>query len=63
MVDTMAVVIEVGTMEVPMVDTMVGIEAGIMVGIVEEGTMEGLMVEVFTHTGDYGGGGLGDGLL
>jgi hypothetical protein len=32
-----------------------------MVGIVD--TMEGSMVEVFTHIGDYGDGDLGDGLF
>jgi hypothetical protein len=76
MVDTLAVVIEVGTL----VDT----EVGIMVGIVEDtmavievdtmevievdtmevievDTMEGSMVEVFTHIGDFGDGLFWDG--
>jgi len=51
-------------------DTMVVIEVGIMVGIVEdttgvieEDTIEGSMVEVFTHIGDYGDGDIGDGLF
>jgi hypothetical protein len=51
-------------------DTLVDTEVGIMVGIVgdtmaviEVDTMEGSMVEVFTHIGDYGDGDLGDGLF
>ena len=51
-------------------DTLVDTEVGIMVGIVEDtmavievGTMEGSMVEVFTHIGDYGDGDIGDGLF
>jgi len=97
MVDTMAVVIEVGTLEdsaagilaedpvlllypeetmertmlLPYPEYTMGvIEVGIMVDIVE-GTMavigvdtiEGSMVEVFTHIGDYGDGDFGDGLF
>jgi hypothetical protein len=64
MVDTLAVVIGVGTLEGIMLllyleDTLVDTEVGIMVGIVEDtmavievDTMEGSMVEVFTHIGD-----------
>ena len=64
MVDTPAVVIGVGTLEGIMLllyleDTLVDTEVGIMVGIVEDtmavievDTMEGSMVEVFTHIGD-----------
>ena len=49
-------------------DTLVDTEVGIMVGIVEDTmavievvTMEGSMVEVFTHIGDYGDGLFWDG--
>jgi len=58
MVDTLAVI-----MLLPYLgDTMVVIEVGIMVGIVED-TIEGSMVEVFTHIGDYGDGDIGGGLF
>jgi hypothetical protein len=40
---------------------MVGIVEDTMVGIVD--TMEGSMVEVFTHIGDYMDGDIGDGLF
>jgi hypothetical protein len=62
MVDTLAVVIEVGTL----VDTEVGIMVGIVedtMAVIEVDTMEGSMVEVFTHIGDYGDGDFGDGLF
>lgn len=77
MVDTLAVIIEVGTLEnsvagilavdtmllLYLEDTLLDTEVGIMVGIVgdtmaviEVDPMEGSMVEVFTHIGDYGDG-------
>jgi len=40
---------------------MVGIVEDTTVGIMD--TMEGSMVEVFTHIGDYGDGDFGDGLF
>jgi len=53
-----------------MVDTLADTEVGIMVGIMEDtmavievDTIEGSMVEVFTHIGDYGDGDFGDGLF
>ena len=77
MVDTLAVVIEVGSLAVDTVlllyyleDTMAAIEVGTMEGteadimvVIEVDTMEGSMVEVFTHIGDYGDGDIGDGLF
>jgi hypothetical protein len=60
MVDTLAVVIEVGTL----VDTEVGIMVGIVedtMAVIEVDTMEGSMVEVFTHIGDFGDGLFWDG--
>jgi hypothetical protein len=36
---------------------------GILEDTIEVGTMEGSMVEVFTHIGDYGDGDFGDGLF
>ena len=54
MVDTLAVVI--------MVDTMVDIVEDTM-AVIEVDTIEGSMVEVFTHIGDYGDGDIGDGLF
>jgi hypothetical protein len=59
-VDTLAVVIEVGTL----VDTEVGIMVGIVedtMAVIEVDTMEGSMVEVFTHIGDFGDGLFWDG--
>ena len=60
----------VGTEEGSMVEAGEATMADIMVGIVEDTmavievvTMEGSMVEVFTHIGDYGDGDFGDGLL
>ena len=67
-VDTLAVVIEVGTLEGSMVEAGEAIMADITVGIVgdtmaviEVVTMEGSMVGVFTHIGDYGDGLFWDG--
>jgi hypothetical protein len=45
-----------------MVDTMVAIVEDTM-AVIEVDTMEGSMVEVFTHMGDYGDGDYGDGLF
>jgi hypothetical protein len=49
-----------------MVDTEVGIMAGIVedtMEVTEVGTTEDSMVEAFTHIGDYGDGDFGDGLF
>ena len=60
----------VGTEEGSMVEAGEATMADIMVGIVEDTmavievvTMEGSMVEVFTHMGDYMDGNFGDGLF
>ena len=53
-------------LEGTMGDTAVGTMGGIVedtTAVIEEGTMEVSMVEVFTHIGDYGDGGIGDGLF
>jgi len=71
MEDSAAGILAVDTVLLPSLeDTMVDTEVGIMVGIMEDtmavievDTMEGSMVEVFTHIGDYGDGDFGDGLF